>query len=255
MRRKAALAALLLAMVLTGCAGLFGPSEIPEEELTRNASYDWETNASTTYNLSERSYTAVIEVENRSALEVFGRNALGLEDPVRIQALRFRFENGTVVNATHPALNATVTQERTVVNTPARNGTVGYSDQRRGKEFTAPVFVEGSHELVLPPGTRARVPLLSSVRPRNVSRELVDDRMHLRWGNVTTQSIHVSYYLQRDLWLFGGLFALAITLGVGGAVYYYRQIKRLERRREAIGLDVDDEVDELDDDRPPPGMG
>nr|WP_274326221.1 DUF5803 family protein [Halosimplex aquaticum] len=43
-------------------------------------------------------------------------------------------------------------------------------------------------------------------------------------------------------------------VGIGGALYYLRQIRVLERRREEIGLDVETETDEFDDDGPPPGM-
>jgi uncharacterized protein HemX len=62
----------------------------------------------------------------------------------------------------------------------------------------------------------------------------------------------VRYYLQRDLYLFGGLLALMLVVGAGGAGYYYLQIRETVRRREEVGLDVDVE-DDRDD--PPPGMG
>ncbi|MEF8908480.1 MAG: DUF5803 family protein, partial [Haloarculaceae archaeon] len=63
----------------------------------------------------------------------------------------------------------------------------------------------------------------------------------------------VRYYLQRDLWIFGGIAVVSVTLGIGGLVYYLRQIRQLEEKREELGLDVDYEDDPTDD-GPPPGM-
>jgi len=52
----------------------------------------------------------------------------------------------------------------------------------------------------------------------------------------------------------GGIVAVLGIVLVAGLIYYLRQIRELERRREEMGLDVDTEDDEFDD-GPPPGMG
>jgi uncharacterized protein HemX len=50
----------------------------------------------------------------------------------------------------------------------------------------------------------------------------------------------VSYYLARDLWIFGGVLALFLLVGIGGVAYYLLQIRQLERQREETGLDMGD---------------
>jgi hypothetical protein len=92
---------------------------------------------------------------------------------------------------------------------------------------------------------------LSRVQPPNDDRTVVGDRVHLRWEEVEISILTVRWYLDRDLWLFGGLAGIAGVVGLAGAAYYYREIVRARRRREEEGIDVD-----YDDDRegPPPGM-
>lgn len=251
-RRVLAGLALVAVVLLAGC---FGPSEIPEEDLTGEASYDWETNATTTFNLSRSSYTTVVEVQNRTNLTVWQRDRLGTDNPVDLQALQFRFENGTVVNATHANLSATRTGDNTVIELPAENGTVAYTASRTGKRFSAPAFIEGSYELILPPSTRIGVPLLSQASPGGYSTSVTDDRMTVRWEEISDGTLTVRYYLQRDLLLFGGLAAIVLLVGGGGSVYYLWQLRTLEERRKQMGADVEYDEDDPRDDGPPPGMG
>lgn len=251
-RHILAVGGLVVLALLAGCS--LGPTEIPDEELTQNETYDWESGANATFSLSRSSYTAVLDVSNQSTVTVFRRNGLGIESPVRPRALRFQFLNGTVVNATHANLSATVRSDSTLLKLPADNGTVGYRAGRSGKQFATPVFVEGSHQVVLPAGTRIGVPLLSQASPGGYSTTVgSDNRMTVRWEELTGGTVTVRYYLQRDLLLFSLLVVVVAVLGGGGLVYYLRQIRRLESRREDIGIDVDDQ--ETDRDDPPPGMG
>lgn len=252
-RHFLAVAGLLALATLAGCG--FGPSEIPEDQLSENVTFDWETDANARFTLSRSSYTAVIEVSNRSTIEVFRRDALGTETPVQPTALQFRFRNGTVVNASHANLSATLQSDATELSLPADNGTVGYAARRSGKQFATPVFVEGSHELVLPPGARIGVPLLSQASPGGYETSVADNRMTVRWDDLDSGAIDVRYYLQRDLFLFSGLVALVLLVGVGGTVYYVRQIRQLEAKREEMGIDVEQDDDDIGDSGPPPGMG
>ncbi|MFT4921464.1 MAG: hypothetical protein ACI8XM_000661 [Haloarculaceae archaeon] len=249
-RRVLAALALLGVLALAGC---LGPSSIPEGELTENATYDWETNATTTFNLSRNSYATLVNVTNETTLSVNERDALGTDSPVQVSALKFRFRNGTIVNASHANLSAQTTQDSTVISLPARNGTVAYTDTRRGKSFGSPAFVTGSYEIVLVPNTRIGIPLLSQGRPGGYSTRISDSgRQVVRWANVTRGAVNVQYYLQRDLLIFGTLFLGGLAIAVGGTVYYVRKIRRLERQREDLG----DEVEFEDEDGgPPPGMG
>lgn len=250
-RRVLAALALLGVLALAGC---LGPSEIPEEDLTGEASYDWDTNATTSFNLSRSSYTAVVEVTNTTELPVWRRDELGSDSPVPLEALKFQYENGTVVNASQANLSASRTQDETVLTLPAENGTVAYSASRSGKRFSSPAFVEGSYELTMPPSARIGVPLLSQASPGGYTTTVEGDRMTVRWDEVTGGAVTVRYYLQRDLLLFTGLFALVAIAGVGGAVYYLREIRTLEERRKEMG-DVEYDDDDPRDRGPPPGMG
>jgi hypothetical protein len=99
------------------------------------------------------------------------------------------------------------------------------------------------------------VPLLSQVSPGNYTTTVEDGRMTIRWANRTDGTLRVQYYLQRDLVLFGGLLLIGLAVAGGGSLYYWRQIRQLESRREDIGLDVEDEGEDDPRDRgPPPGM-
>lgn len=251
-RRLLALAGLCALLALAGC---FGPSSISDEQLRENATYDWETDADAAYNLTENSYQAVYNITNSSSLSIHSRDLLGVDEPVSISALQFRFTNGTVVNATHPGLAATQTQSETEIDMPAGNGSLAYTATRSGKQFATPVAVEGSQTALLPPDTRVGVPILSHVQPGGYNTSMVGDRMEIRWESVTDGGISVRYYLQRDLLIFGGLLAVALVVGAGGLVYYLRKIKRLEAIREEVGLDVDQDEDDPGDRGPPPGMG
>lgn len=251
MRRRLLVLGGLLAVVLL--AGCFGPAEIPEDQLNENATYDWEADADASYDLSRSAYTAVFDLENQSTLRVYDRDALGVEAPVEIRGLRFQFRNGTVVNASQANLSAELQQRRTEISVPADYGRVGYTASRSGKQFSTPVVVPGRQQITMRPGARVGIPLLSQVQPGNYSTAVTDNRMTVTWGNVTSGTLSVGFYLQRDVLLFSLLLLVTITIGGGGLIYYLRQIRQLESQREAIGLDVDTEDDDLDD-GPPPGM-
>jgi len=98
------------------------------------------------------------------------------------------------------------------------------------------------------------VPLLSQVSPGNYETSVDEDGyMTVVWDDVSSQSLRVRWYLQRDLLLFTGVAVVAIVVGSGGALYYYRQILQLKRRREESAIDVDGDDDPRDR-GPPPGM-
>jgi hypothetical protein len=249
-RRRLALAGLLVLVVLSGCTGT---GEIPEEDLAASADYDWERNATVALDLEPRQYSAVVTVTNRSTVEFYRQDALGSQRSVGISALQFRYRNGTVVNATEANLSATREGDRTVIGLPAEAGKVGFTASRVSTQFSMPVFADGSYAVRLPPGTRIGVPILSQASPGGYETSVSEGRMTVRWTDLEDGTLSVRYYLQRDLWIFGGVVAIAVGLGVGGTFYYLRQIRRLEEQREELGLDVDREDDPTDD-GPPPGM-
>jgi len=254
--RYRAVLALVALVFLSGCT-LFGGGEIDESQLTGEQEYDWESNATTTINLSAstETYAAVVTVDGQDELEVYQEDTFRGETSVQIEALKFRFANGTVVNASHPNLGAVQNRDQTTIRLPADNGSVGYTAPRGGKGWNGPVLVDGSVRMDLPEGTRVGLWGLSRVNPDPDQNTVESDRTTLVWDEMTAgDPISVRYYLVRDAYIFGGLFALVISLGIGGVTYYYRQVRRARNKREDVGLDVDIDDDDIGDDGPPPGM-
>jgi len=255
-RRLVALGLLACLVALAGCSSVFGggPSDA---QLNKNATHDWDTNASTTISLSRSSFSTVIDAENQTTFKLYRTGSLGDEDPLSIRALRFRYANGTVVRANESSMTVKTGGSRTNLTVPTTEGKVAFkADRPTGKRFITPFFVDGKHsvEVTMPSGARVGIPFLSSVSPGSSDRWVEDGRMTVRWESVKNGPLELRYYLQRDIYLFGGLAVVLFVAGVGGIAYYLRQIRVLERRREEIGLDVDAEDDEFDD-GPPPGMG
>jgi len=252
-RRRLLVGVGLLALLaaLAGCSTILGPGEPDPEKIEQNVSYDWNTSANATINITKSEYTAVYVVDNSSEIELYQRDALGTRHPLDIEGVKFQYPNGTVTNVS--AEDVDLQRKRAIVNTPAEDGKLAFRSSRRGKQFGAPTFVEGSYNVSLPPGARVDVPILAQVSPRGHETSIENDRVTVTWDDVESQSISVRWYLARDLLLFGGLFGLMLVLGAFGVVYYVRQIRELEERREDIGLDVDT-GDDSDDRGPPPGM-
>lgn len=262
MRRRlvAALGLVAVLVALAGCTSVFGGGQPDPGRLNEDATYDWDTNTTTTYNVSRGQFTGIITVENESSIELYQRDELGTEEPMDATALRYRFPNGTVVAPADRAdFYVNSTRSRLNVTLPRAGGQVGFRAERpNAKRFSVPMYLESPHsvEVTMPPQGRVGVPLLSKVSPGGSTTNVPDgsDRMTVRWDRAERGPVLVRYYLARDLLLFGGVGGALVLFGVGGALYYLRQIRVLERRREEIGLDVEMETDEFDDDGPPPGM-
>lgn len=258
-RRYIALLAVVALVGLSGCTTLFGPEEVDPSQLNENASYDWDTEANATIQLNRSSYKAVYQLERNSTFTVFMRDDLGREDNVPIRGLRFRFPNGTVVSPANSSLSANRTGQQTTIRLPGNGtGQVAYSAPRSGKSFSAPTYLNGqTYAVTLPPGARVGIPLLSQVTPGGYETSVDDstDRMTVRWTEpVTAQGLRLRYYLERDLFIFGGLALIAVIVGSVGTVYYWRQLQDVRRRRAEAGIDIDtDEDDDPRDRGPPPG--
>ena len=269
-RRYLAVGGLLVLVALAGCLG--GGGEIDEAELGAEAEYDWNTTATATYNVttssllsfSSNDYQAILRVENRSTIEIFRSTLFRGDRPVSLRALQFEYPDGTVVNATEDGnLTAIEGSDETEIQLPAENGTVAYTVDWGGasrawggspRTWRVQTPIEGSHEVVMPEGARADLPLFSLTSPGGHETAVEDDRATLRWDEFDSSSITIRYYLVRDLYLFGGLFAIAGLIGIAGTAYYYRGIRQAKRKREEVGLDVEQEDDDIGDDGPPPGV-
>lgn len=260
-RRHFALLAVLALVALAGCTGLFGPEEVDEQQLNQNASYDWETESNASITLNRSSYRAVYDIPDNSSFTIYNRDDLGREESVPVSAVRFRFDNGTVIRPANSSLTARQTGSSTVIDLPNNSsGQVAYSAPRQGKSFSTPVYTSGyTYEVTLPPGRRVGIPLLSQVTPGSYETETnaTTDRMTVTWGEpVDSRAIRVRFYLERDLYIFGGLAAIAVVVGTIGTLYYWRQLQAVRRRRKEAGIDLEEEYDDDDfgDDGPPPGM-
>jgi hypothetical protein len=271
-RRLLAALALIVLVGTAGCTTILGGDAADPESLSADAEYDYDTDRDAFITVNRENYTAVYNVSAKATgdngtIEFYRTNALTIENPLELEALQFRYANGTVVRyvggeavvvrsdgTQEPtdALAVETTRQRTVVELPAEEGQIAFTTPKSGKEIVVYTPVHGSYEVALPPDRDASVPLLSRTRPSNDDRAVVGDRVHLRWDDVETSVLSVRWYLDRDLWLFGGLAVVAAGLGVIGVAYYYRRIRLAEKRRDEAGLDVDTG----DDDRegPPPGM-
>jgi hypothetical protein len=268
-RRLLAALAVVALVGLGGCTTLFG-SEVDREALSEDADYQFDTDRDAYITVNSDNYTAVYDVSAKrtddDTIQLYRTDALTIEQPLELYSLQFRYPNGTLVryvdgeptrvypNGTTErvdALSVEIGNSRTTVELPAEEGQLAFTTPKSGKQVTVQTAVKGSYELVLPPNTDARIPLLSQTRPSQDDRREVGDRVHLLWEELDTSVLVVRWYLDRDIWLFGGLATVAVGIGIVGSVYYYLQIQRARRRREQEGIDID-----YEDDRegPPPGM-
>jgi len=256
-RRLLALGLVLSLAATAGCASLLGSGGPSEEELAAEGEYDWDTPANTTFNVTRSQFTTVITVTNQSNVVVYRTDEIGTDEPLDIRALQFRYPNGTVVTANATGLTAATENQRTNVTLPQAEGQVAFTSSRpNAKRFATPVFVEGSHAVVMPPRARVGIPLLSQVNPGGYETDVdgETDRMTVTWESVERGPIVTRYYLQRDILIFGSIAAILLVAGLVGGLYYFQQIRSLRQRREEVGLDVETEDDDFDDQDPPPGM-
>lgn len=256
-RRALAAATVALLAASAGCTGfgIFGGGSVDEAAIRENASYDWETEANASINVTSDRYQSVYRISGRETLEVYTRDGLGTERPLDVRAVKFRYPNGTVVGVAPDRVEKT--RSRTVVDLPASEGQLAFTADHRGKTFSTPAFVDGGYTVTLPAGMRVDYVPLAQVQPRGYVTERVGDRVRIVWGNDVIDrggDIVVRYYLARDLLIFAGVVALLFLVGLGGVGYYLLQIRRLEDRRQEVGLDVDT-GDDGGGDGPPPGFG
>ncbi|WP_197425559.1 DUF5803 family protein, partial [Halobacterium sp. CBA1126] len=177
-------------------------------------------------------------VNGSERVRLAATSGFGGRNPVPISAVQFRYENGTVVGA--DAIDVSTRDQRTVIDLPAADGTFAYTGAASSRSVTAPLDFEGSHEVVLPPGMRVSFPLFGDVSPGGYEKSVEDDRVHLRWDSLSSATVSVEYYFERDLLIFGGVVGVLAVVAVGGVVYYRLRIRRLERERERSGLDYEE---------------
>lgn len=219
-----------------------------ESGLAQEAEYQWEQEADVTVDLTEDQYTAVYQVENVSEIRVYQSTRYGTEHPVSVRAVQFRHPNGTIVNASE--IGVRETRSAVYISPPADSGELAYTVPKQSKSFSTPITMSGSWEVTVPEGHRVDNMVLGTVRPGGSEQTISDDRVTIRWDELGSGTIRVEYYLARDVYLFLGLLGAAVLGGGGGIAYVYREMIKLRRRRQELGLDLTDE----DDGWRPPGF-
>lgn len=260
MRRTLAILALVALVVSSGCLSLITGDSVSEERLDEppEQRYTWDGDTDVHVTVSDHAtYQVVYNVSaaENGRFQLYHRDALGTQTALQIRALRYRYPNGTVINGSQiPDHGGTVEAEREnlIVEPPRDDGKLAFSGSSTPKRFALPTFVEGSYTVVLPEERRVSVPLFGRISPAADDVSIVHDRVHIVWGEVSTDNVVVQYYIQRDLQIFAVAAGVLSLVALVGLAYYRRQLQALKRKREELGLDVDTE----DDDRegPPPGM-
>lgn len=227
--------AVALLVLFAGCAGF--ANDVDEERLGEDADYEWNQSADATYDVQPDEMKAVVRVEDTGEVELWQPGDLGGESPLPVSAIKFRYPNGTVVGV--EAFAVEKTNDALILGLPADNGTLAYTVESGSRSAFVPVVGTGSHEVILPPGMRTDVPVFGDVEPGDYKKTRQDNRVHFTWSAAPDRPIYIQYYLQRDLYIFGGAVAVFSVLGAIGLVYFRIKIRRLERQRKEAGLDLE----------------
>lgn len=233
---RLALAALVLVFLAmsAGCT-LLGPGDVDTDELEAEAEYDWETSANVTITIQSDSYQAVYKIANQSELKVFRFHRFNNQRPIDPTGVQFRYPNGTIVGP--EAMEFEKQRSGTVINLPGRTGILAFTGPKQGKQLRIPTVIEGSYEVILPEDTDVQYFLLGRVSPSGYERSLENDRVHLRWEDVSGDSIVVRYYLARDLLIFGSVVLICLMALIGGLGYFWLQLRTLREHRDEVALD------------------
>lgn len=221
-----------------------GPGEIDADAAASDVEYDWNTSADATFRIDADEYRAVYTVPaDRTSVPVYRFARFNNRRSIDPVGVKFRYANGTVINASSPALSFEKRRQVTEITVPDDPGQLAYTGPKTGKRVRLPAVIDGSYEVVLPPEARVDIFLMGRVSPGASDRRFEDGRVHLTWaaGEVRTERIVVRYYLVRDLWLFGGLLGIGVVTAVVGLSYYAFQLRRVRRRRREVGLDTETE--------------
>lgn len=248
MNRRLLLAAATLALLVlgAGCLGyVTGGGEISDERLDRAPAepYVWDSERDAHITVrADAEFQAVYRVEEGDRLKLYRPTGYGTEDPLKVESVRFRYENGTEVNGSefedHGGKIEQTTDE--VWISPPGDGKVAITAGSTPKRFTLPVYVEGSYEVVLPEDRRVDFFLFGKISPRGYETTVDENgRVHVTWDEVGGESILVQFYIQRDLHIFAAAVAVLAGIGMFGLYYYRRQIDRLHEARVEMGLDVE----------------
>jgi hypothetical protein len=248
-RKLLALVALAALATSAGClAYVTGGGTIDDETLDEEPPrpYAWNSSAGVHVTLTEDArFLAVYRIND--SLSLYRNDGLGGQNAIPVSAVRFRYPNGTVVDgSTYRARGGRVERTRDSVEVGLPNdtarGAFAFTSESTPKRFALPAYVTGvSYEVVLPPDRRVEVFPFGNVKPGGFEVRESGDRRVVHWDSVESESVLVQFYLQRDLYIFGGIVAVLSVVTLLGVLYYRRKIERLQRRREEMAPGVDDD--------------
>lgn len=231
MKRLLVVFALVGLVVMAGC---LGGGVVDEAAIDEPATYEWDTDAAASVNITGGTYQAVLNLDNGTNVSLFGPGEFGGEAALPVHAVKYQYPNGTVRNAS--VLSITEANERTIIEAPTEGGQIAYTAQVRSSDLYLPVAVNGSHEVTLPPGSEVGFPIIGGATPGGYSVDRGDERITLHWDNPETEIITIDYYQERNLFVFGGLLGVAGLIAAVGIMYFRAQLQSLAARRNEMGF-------------------
>ncbi len=221
--------------VLAGCIGPFASSDIPADELDKEANYTWDSDADVTIDIEGSVYRAVYSLDGETTFELSTRSRRG-SSPVDIEAVRYRFPNGTMLTGSQ--LDISQSSSRTTIEVPDGNGTLAFTAETSSNRAVIHGLAAGSYRVDLPEGHRVGNFFLSAVSPSGYESELEGDTQVLYWDE-NDDDIYLDYYLSRDHYLFYGFLLSSGLVMAGGFVYYRRKINALARKRRRLSQRIE----------------
>ncbi|MDY7081087.1 MAG: DUF5803 family protein [Halobacteria archaeon] len=228
-------------VVLAGCMG--------EPSFGDNVSYEakWNTTSDITYYIGDQLEYTVVKTNGTQELEVWRNSPLGGEEAARIDGVKFRYPNGTVVNVSSDAVDSG--GSRTTIDPPNvtvsgntntnenDTGTLAFVSRKSSGTLSTPVPRTGSVRVVLPENTDARNLIRGRISPGEY--EIIDESpVTIRWEKLEKgDEVVVRYYHERDPLLLMGLLTILIIAAVIVVLYYRRVFEKLEKRRKREGLE------------------
>lgn len=228
MRRELiAAAGLALILLLAGCTGT------PQPSIDAGYAGNWNASEDVVYYVQGDHHTTVLRT-NSTEVEVWTEGGLGGDQPVRLTDARFRFSNGSVVNASTVEVGAS----RTTVSLPAPTGQLAFAAPTSPGRLSRPIPVEGSVRVVLPDETDARNLFLGGISPADY--EVVrEEPLTLRWEDLDQgRVVTVRYYNERDPLLLIALLSVLVAGALAVLLYYQRVFTELERDRKGLEDDL-----------------
>jgi len=247
-----ALACVALLVVSAGClAFVTGGGEMANETLDAEPprEYDFGTDRDADFDLSaDGTYTVVYNVSERDSLRLYQDTVYAGDQPLEFRAFRYQYPDGTVINGSEfrergGEVDQTPDEVWIRFADDMEGGKVAFSGDGSPRRFTMLTYVQGSYAVTLPEGFSTDIPLVGHVSPRGSAVEEVDGRDRIVWDSVTSGSIVVQSYRERDLIIFAGIALIAGVVAVAGTLRFRRQLEELKQRRMEMGLGVYEEED------------